>query len=86
MDLEIDVLRDWIDNRLGELVRSKASRLQERQREFVDGSIDTLLALRAQFCTAGLSRTGAGEDAPRSNTRKGQRRKVEAQQAAQAVC
>ncbi len=84
--MEIEVLRDWIDSRLGELVRSKASRLQERQREFVDGSIDALLALRGQFCANGLSRTGPGEDAPRSNTRKEQRRKVEAPQTARAVC
>jgi hypothetical protein len=86
VDIEIDVLRDWIDNRLADLARSKASRLQERQREFVDGSIDTLLGLRSQFCTSEANRAAVREDATRSKPRAGRSRKVDASQAPQAVC
>ena len=86
MDIEIDVLRDWIDNRLADLVRSKASRLQERQRQFVDGSIDTLLGLRSQFCTSQAARPAASEHAPRSKARSGRSRKLDASEATQTVC
>lgn len=86
MDIEMDVLRDWIDKRLADLVRSKASRLQERQREFVDGSIDTLLGLRSQFCSSEANRPAGREDISRSKTRSGRSRKIDASEATQAVC
>ena len=86
MDIEINVLRDWIDGRLADLVRSKASRLQERQREFVDGSIDTLLGLRSQFCTSAANRPAGREDEPRSKAKIGRSRKVDASEATQTVC
>ena len=86
MDIEIDVLRDWIDSRLGDLARSKASRLQERQREFVDGAIDTLLGLRSQLCTSDANRSAGREDASRSKPRGARSRKIDASPATQTVC
>ncbi len=86
MEIEINVLRDWIDSRLGDLVRSKASRLQERQREFVDGSIDTLLGMRSQFCGNDISRPDGREDASRTKPRAGRTRSVDASEATQVVC
>lgn len=86
MEIEINVLREWIDSRLADLVRSKESRLQERQREFVDGSIDTLLGLRSQFCKGELNRADDREDATRTRPRGGRSRSVDASEKTQVAC
>ena len=87
MEIEIDVLRAWIDGRLSDLVASKAVKLQERQREFVDGSIDTLLGLRSQFCkNASTSTPGGKDDKSRPKARSGRNRSVDASETTQVAC
>ena len=85
MEIEIDVLRKWIDNRLCDLVRSKEDRLQQRQKEFVDGSIDTLLGLRSQFCRGDSIRADDTGRACRSEV-VNERRPIDASAPKQAVC
>lgn len=86
MEIQIDVLRAWIDNRLNDLVASKASKLQERQREFVNGSIDTLLGLRSQFCKGESSARGCPENTSRPKPRSGRSRSADASEATQVAC